>query len=171
MTEKGCLSCHTASCQFALNRIHHCCLSTTHTCQGWEWDLSPTREGLWRLHWQDSDYFTSPFHISGLCRLNPWVALTFWDIFGVRDSPSSIACQRRTIWSFYKIPKGGGRREVLVCYMSWILSFWRTGTDWETDKALFFPGVQKNGMYKAYRTIWNLSYWTPENNLGSKIHL
>ena len=75
--------------------------------------------------------------------LNPWVALTFWDIFGVRDSPSSIACQRRTIWSFYKIPKGGGRREVLVCYMSWILSFWRTGTDWETDKALFFPGVQK----------------------------
>ena len=47
----------------------------------------------------------------------------FLRTFGIRDSPPSIACQRRTIWSFYKIPKGGSRGELLVCWVSCIVSF------------------------------------------------
>ena len=78
-----------------------------------------------------------------LWRFNRWLSLPLLGIFTFWDSPPLITCQMRTVWSFYKIPKGGGRRDRLVRWMSTILSFWRTGTDWGTDKALFFPGVQK----------------------------
>ena len=79
------------------------------------------------------------------------------------DSPPLIACQMRIVWSFYKIPKGGGRRELLVCWMSVILSFWRAGTDSGTHKALFFQPSKPYGMGKAIRPHgtnalgWNLT--------------
>ena len=51
-----------------------------------------------------------------LWKFNHWLSLPLLGIFTFWDSPPLIACQMRTVWSFYKIPKGGGRRERLVCW-------------------------------------------------------
>ena len=84
-----------------------------------------------------------------LWRFNRWLSLPLLGIFTFWDSPPLITCQMRTVWSFYKIPKGGGRRELLVCWMSAMLSFRRAGTDCGTHEALFFQPSKPYGMGKA----------------------